>query len=899
MRATRGQEVSLTRLQLWFSCITYSKEGVGVVEAWSSCRIITEDTIEVEGAVDRPLLKTSTGKPILASLHGLAGHVGGDRIYLTSLFVRASKSKNPPSPQAAGALLDRPPASNSLAVEFWAEVDVTVRLNNRVGEPKKWNLTRRLLPYVVGHSREDTESSLHGPRPAYDADLNQIPYSLEEVYVSLKRHPEEVERLPSLEERNGTECLGTGRGATGVNSVPAAVMLKVAQYLSASSLDALKGTCHDQHRTCSALVPGLRLDLFPHQTKGLKWMRWRERSRPARPHPEVIPLKLRHASTSSVCGSVWTAKAGGSGGSGGCGSFAEDQGEGGWSRGADQGKVWMSRVDGMVRAVPLPPARPVRGGMLCDMPGLGKTITVLALLLQTKGMMSGVRLPKGVVVGGGVRLPGSAERDWQHWGSLEKEQTMMGILRSLRQADGSAIFSRELDPTTLEELGMTDYLEIVKVPLDLDTIARRISQRNKDGSCYYQSLSDFAADVQLVFSNAILYHGPRADGLVSCFKGLGLGLGLGLGDCTSVRKAVPEVAEMAAKMADMLGALLRAADRRRVDRGQAEVERVTNLTPSCATLVVVPPPMLPHWRNQLEMHVDPGRLGQTFFDTKTDLPLPPPSELASLGVLVTTYQRLTNERSRWDSSPLSQIQWLRVVLDEGHALGSSALTSCGDVARRLEAERRWVMTGTPTPTTSPDTSLRCLHNLLGFLREGEYAVDWRRSVRQPFMTKDPAGQMRLRRILAELMIRHTKTDIASIPPPVRDSRLLTMSTQESLSYNTIVSFVRSNLLLTSMKAKTSGWQDSLLNPANGRYAMEALTNIRLSCCGGGTLIPTVTHRHHEETMEMLRDVHFRSEVDQIRINNFILRATTGEVSSCQGCGEPLQLLHVTPCAHLV
>lgn len=31
---------------------------------------------------------------------------------------------------------------------------------------------------------------------------------------------------------------------------------------------------------------------------------------------------------------------------------------------------------------------------------------------------------------------------------------------------------------------------------------------------------------------------------------------------------------------------------------------------------------------------------------------------------------------------------------------------------------------------------------------------------------------------------------------------------------------RSNLLLTSMEGKTSGWQDSLLNPANTKYAME-------------------------------------------------------------------------------
>lgn len=62
---------------------------------------------------------------------------------------------------------------------------------------------------------------------------------------------------------------------------------------------------------------------------------------------------------------------------------------------------------------------------------------------------------------------------------------------------------------------------------------------------------------------------------------------------------------------------------------------------------------------------------------------------------------------------------------------------------------------------------------------------------------------------------------------------------------------------------------------------QALTNIRLSCCGGGTLIPVVTRQHHIETLDMLRDVHAVGPVDLRRVDNFINRAIMGEVSSCQ------------------
>jgi hypothetical protein len=39
------------------------------------------------------------------------------------------------------------------------------------------------------------------------------------------------------------------------------------------------------------------------------------------------------------------------------------------------------------------------------------------------------------------------------------------------------------------------------------------------------------------------------------------------------------------------------------------------------------------------------------------------------------------------------VHWLRVILDEGHAIGTLATTNKLLLANHLRADRRWVMTG--------------------------------------------------------------------------------------------------------------------------------------------------------------------------------------------------------------
>lgn len=143
------------------------------------------------------------------------------------------------------------------------------------------------------------------------------------------------------------------------------------------------------------------------------------------------------------------------------------------------------------------------------------------------------------------------------------------------------------------------------------------------------------------------------------------------------------------------------------------------------------------------------------------------------------------------------------------------------------------------------------------------------------------------------MVRHTKKDI-ELPQPQFQRTYIDMSTAETLAYNTLVSAVQMNLVPTSMKAKTSGFQDSLLNSKQAKYAIRALSNLRLACSGGTRVVPTLTQEHWDETLSYMKDKHGANEVELTVVGNFLYRMTTEQLSGCMVCGLQLQTLFLLP-----
>ncbi|KAF3483061.1 TPR domain-containing protein [Arthroderma uncinatum] len=135
---------------------------------------------------------------------------------------------------------------------------------------------------------------------------------------------------------------------------------------------------------------------------------------------------------------------------------------------------------------------------------------------------------------------------------------------------------------------------------------------------------------------------------------------------------------------------------------------------SGVTLIVAPPHLTTHWKNQLLEHVKPRVLGHIIMycsREKTDLDLFIQSGgLKTVGVIITTYREVLtsckfplpattdkNEQMKWklqNCGPLHRIRFRRIYLDEAHEI-KNYLTKTSKAVRFLSAKFRWVISGTP------------------------------------------------------------------------------------------------------------------------------------------------------------------------------------------------------------
>ena len=186
-----------------------------------------------------------------------------------------------------------------------------------------------------------------------------------------------------------------------------------------------------------------------------------------------------------------------------------------------------------------------------------------------------------------------------------------------------------------------------------------------------------------------------------------------------------------------------------------------------ATLIITPPSILDQWRNELQT-LAPGLQVTTYeglhaVDDKEGSENYA-SKFENYDVVLTTYNVLTREihhsghvpdrdlrhEKKYERklSPLTQLTWWRVILDEAQMI-ESGVSNAAKVAQLIPRQHAWCVSGTPVRKSSQD-----LRGLLVFLRCRPYCYSvplWDRLIRE---RRDLFKQL-----FGKLALRHTKEQI--------------------------------------------------------------------------------------------------------------------------------------------
>ncbi|XP_044839714.1 bromodomain-containing protein 2-like isoform X1 [Mauremys mutica] len=103
-------------------------------------------------------------------------------------------------------------------------------------------------------------------------------------------------------------------------------------------------------------------------------------------------------------------------------------------------------------------------------------------------------------------LPDSQQHQTSKKGKLSEQlKYCNGILKDLVSKKHAAYAWPFYKPVDASALGLHDYHEIIKCPMDLSTVKRKMENRD------YHDAQEFAADVRLMFSNCYKYNPPDHD----------------------------------------------------------------------------------------------------------------------------------------------------------------------------------------------------------------------------------------------------------------------------------------------------------------------------------------------------------------------------------------------------
>ncbi|KAI9068581.1 hypothetical protein FKP32DRAFT_1587558 [Trametes sanguinea] len=356
---------------------------------------------------------------------------------------------------------------------------------------------------------------------------------------------------------------------------------------------------------------------------------------------------------------------------------------------------------------------------------------------------------------------------------------------------------------------------------------------------------------------------------------------------------------------------------RRARQQTAVGPRVMYLT--TATLVIVPDNLRRQWANEILKHCT-DILRVYLVDDKRELP-DAPVLATDFDIVLTSHSRFLHESKKrsveslhsWticeckpkkdgtlrrckcsrrkDVSPLLQVRWKRLVVDEGHHTAEKR-TEYAVFTKLLSVERRWIVTGTPTTNllginlgsglellypedddeleqpvqqrvwpSEERTDLRKIGNMLGdFLRMMPFAADskaFSTLVSDPLFK--PSGPKPwdvdvLVQVMSSVMVRHRIEDVeCEVSLALLDHKtvLLDMDPYAVKTYNRMQAIIAVNVVDTERQH-----QDYLFHPRNAAHLQELVSNISQS------FFWHIVDDMHEErlfnTQDALKNLHKRN-----------------------------------------
>ncbi len=265
----------------------------------------------------------------------------------------------------------------------------------------------------------------------------------------------------------------------------------IAPYLRAKSLHKLRMTCKYLNHILRSVVPGMKLKLYPHQVRSLQWMRLREMRCVHDDDAMQTGCDNSVYSDNTLCGDLFRSISAGT-----IVCVAPRRTKIGtkrpfWHINSWTGGCSLHYRNERMRTVAK--CRSVaRGGLLCDDPGMGKTITLLSCILQTFGQStekSSIKAQKKQITDDII-----VDSYWrENLVRSTRYDELYSLCSQIRKCGSSQYFQYPVEDYLSKE-EYKCYCSIIKDPICMEDIMNKMKEDK-----YSESIADFARDVRSIY----------------------------------------------------------------------------------------------------------------------------------------------------------------------------------------------------------------------------------------------------------------------------------------------------------------------------------------------------------------------------------------------------------------